>query len=232
VADIDFSNRNPNDPNGIASIRPSQNRAWVSEDWSTFTLDSSKSKGLREVRYATVTLNDGRQYRAILDSDSKPVSVVGDSTGYDPDQQEAFNRSRPTATSQATAGRQQQSRVMGTNPSTGRPAWVITNYDGTIEYDENVPASTAPRTPGQVADDTRKQQEQVERERNQAAGLGPITDVEKLELDRGKAKDEETKRNRWTEIDRQTKKNEQTGQTEITVTERNELGETRTRNAS
>lgn len=116
MADINLQNRDQNDPNGVLSVTPAASKGYINDDWTTFTVDpvQAQKEKLRQVRYATVTLNDGRQFRAIMDDASgQPISVIGDQTGVDTTQQTTWNsvanrQARATATGTPT----------GTIPST------------------------------------------------------------------------------------------------------------------
>ncbi len=204
--------------------------------------DSGKGK-----TYAIHTIyNDGTetwQYRRYSGKGPESDPIVTTETTINEDQEKRWRASQPTATSQATAGRQQQTRVMSTNPDTGKPAWKITNYDSTVEYDENVPATVT----GGVAANAKGKKgtvengEWVEREIEPDGSQGRIVeqrpatqaekdaasgrDKEKETKDEATRKETETKKGQWTEIKRST--DETTGKTVATF--RNGLGETEER---
>lgn len=126
---IDLTNRNPSDPNGVASISSNQTPAWISDDWGTLTLDQTEgqAKKLREVRVVRVTTNDGREFRAVLDGNGQPISVIGDQTGINTDQQSAFKGQQ--STTKAPNGQQYSRGPDGTinewNPNSTPPGYNI-----------------------------------------------------------------------------------------------------------
>lgn len=100
---IDFTNRDPNNKDGVYGIRPAPQRGWIEiaadGAWTgKFSVSKpSNTQGWREVGYATVTLNDGRQFRAVLDENSQPISEIGDSIGTDDDRARAFSQQQNAA---------------------------------------------------------------------------------------------------------------------------------------
>lgn len=85
--DLDFTNRDPSDPNGVCALDAKNAQpAWISDDWSVVETDqaAARKKGATNpVRLATVTLNDGRQYDVIIGADGTPISPIDDTTGQD-----------------------------------------------------------------------------------------------------------------------------------------------------
>lgn len=124
---FDFTNQNPDDPNGLYSldIRRTQ-PAWVNDDWSVVETDeaAARKKGAKNaVRLATAIANDGKTYDVIVSADGQPISVVGDTTGQDDD------GSRRWKDKQAAAQRQQGSVREGDTrgPQTGQTREVYRN---------------------------------------------------------------------------------------------------------
>lgn len=123
---IDFSNRNPQDKDAVYSVRPAQQTAWIetSADGSwTGKFSSTKPKntsGWHEVGYATVTLNDGRQFRAVLDGEGKPISEIGDTIGTDDDRARSWGQTGPKPLPSGGSPTQNRNgRVYGYNSQTG-----------------------------------------------------------------------------------------------------------------
>lgn len=122
---LDFSNRNPQDPNGIFSLDTTGAiEAWVKDgDWSQVYLsagDARKAGANNKVRLGTAITNDGRKFDVIIGADGKPISEVGDSKGQDDDRARAWAQTAPKPLPPgAQPTRNTNGRVMGYNPQTG-----------------------------------------------------------------------------------------------------------------
>jgi hypothetical protein len=99
---LDFTNRDPKDPNGIFTLdTTSAADAWVKDgDWSQIYYSESEARKAganNKIRVATAVLNDGRKYNVVVGADGKVISEAGDSTGYDAAQQRAWQQQQNNA---------------------------------------------------------------------------------------------------------------------------------------
>lgn len=142
---LDFSNRDPKDPRGVATIAPYASKAFLpsrENDWSDFTTDANAAyqRGLkREVDVALVTLNNGDQFYAVQDVSGKPIDLIGERVSVDDAQVKRFKEQQTQA---ATAARKETRKYPGTDPRTGLPA-IVTEYEsGEPSYDSSGTAAT------------------------------------------------------------------------------------------
>ena len=139
---LDFSNRNPQDPNGVFSLdTQGATDAWVNDDWSQVAYSQSEARKIganNKVRIATAITNDGKKYNVVVGGDGQPISQIGDTTGYDDDRLAVWGRENPTTRPAARPS----NVYIGTNPQTGKPTQVSEYPDGHKEYDDTaVPAA-------------------------------------------------------------------------------------------
>lgn len=103
---IDFNNKadqSPRDPSAVVAVRPARKRGWIETtaqgEW-TGKFSASKpnpATNWREVGYATVLTNDGREFLAVLDESGQPISVIGDEVGTNDDQARRFKEQQASA---------------------------------------------------------------------------------------------------------------------------------------
>lgn len=163
--------RDDNNPEAAAAIKPAGRTGWIETtaagEWTgkfSPTKPSGAGANWREVGYATVTLNDGRQFRAVLDESGKPISVIGDTIGEDPDQTKRW-KDRQAAANDAPTERNNNGR---------RERWNGRANGGQGAWEDVGPAintgnATTPRTPEQQAQDAAQAQAaQIAAQRAQA----------------------------------------------------------------
>jgi hypothetical protein len=162
---LDFTNADPNDPNGIYSLDTSRAfDAWVNDDWSvvSYSQGDATKKGLKnKVRLATAVTNEGKKYEVVIDERGNPISQIGSTTGVEPPVVQEWR------TKQAQGQRQQdqgERRVTSTyasqypegHPQAGQPAMRTDYESGPPKYEpmpreaaaNAVPANAVPRIEG------------------------------------------------------------------------------------
>lgn len=127
---LDFSNKDPKDPNGILSLDTAGAQdAWVKDkDWSQIYYsqgEASRAGANNKIRIATAVTNDGRKYNVALDANNQPMSEIGDTTGLDDKQHAVWQQTapKPIAPGASPTQRRQapdgQLHIYGYNPQTG-----------------------------------------------------------------------------------------------------------------
>lgn len=123
---LDFSNRNPQDPNGIYSIDTSGAQpAWVNDDWTVGPIsdqaEARKAGATNQVRVVVAITNDGKKYNVVLGADGKPMSQIGDVIGQDDDVSRRWQQNGPKAQPPGASPTQNRNgRIYGYNPQTGQ----------------------------------------------------------------------------------------------------------------
>lgn len=134
---IDFSNKatpGSTDPNALVSVTPKKSQYWIKTDadgaWQGIPTNNpavANQPGYHSVGVATVLLNDGRQYLAVLDGEGKPISEVGDPIEPDTTQAQSFNQNK--STTKAPNGQQYSRGPDGSinewNPNSNPPGYNI-----------------------------------------------------------------------------------------------------------
>jgi hypothetical protein len=142
---LDFTNADPNDPNGIYSLDTSRAfDAWVNDDWSvvSYSQGDATKKGLKnKVRLATAVTNEGKKYEVVIDERGNPISQIGATTGTEPPVVQEWR------TKQAQGQRQQDQgenkRVSVTYEGTGSDRKRRTAYQSGPDLVEDAPETAA-----------------------------------------------------------------------------------------